>query len=183
MQVPKKIAVVGSSHVSWWEHAIETGQIPKPNLDIHFIGIGAMPIWGDFIRSGIADIESQVDEIFLLLGDFRHGNRILQNENFLQTGNTTGKYLNIAKELISDENDKILLGLIVNYLNELRERFGSRLRILFWSLTYREFQSLESGRYGGRGNYRHPVWNLYELLEQFSDVAIDTTAKIRRAHV
>ncbi|MFZ2450201.1 MAG: glycosyltransferase 61 family protein [Methylovulum miyakonense] len=174
MQQPKKIAIVGSSHVSWWEHAIKTGQIPKPYHDITFIGLGAMPIWGDFIRTGIAEIEDQVDEIFLLLGDFRHGNRILLDEKFLQTGDTSGKFLNIAKELISDENDKILLGLIIKSLGDLRSRLGSKLRILFWSLTYREFQSLEQGRYGGRGNYRHPVWNLADLVETFSDVAIDT---------
>lgn len=173
--MPKKIAIVGSSHVSWWEHAIATRQIPEPHDDITFIGRGATPIWGDFIRSGIASIEDQVDQVFLLLGDFRHGNRILKNDNFLRTGDSSGNYNNIAKELISDENDKILLELIVKSLQELRARLGSKLRILFWSLTFREFQSLENDRYGGRGNYRHPVWNLGDLIEQFRDVAIDTT--------
>lgn len=173
--MPKKIAIVGSSHVSWWEHAIATRQIPQPHDDITFIGRGAMPIWGDFIRSGIAGIEDQVDQVFLLLGDFRHGNRVLTDDKFLRTGNTSGNFLNIAKELISDENDKILLQLIVSFLQELRERLGPKLRILFWSLTFREFQSLENGRYGGRGNYHHPVWNLVDLVDRFRDVAVDTT--------
>jgi len=173
--MPKKIAIVGSSHVSWWEHAIATRQIPQPYDDITFIGRGAMPIWGDFIRSGIAGTEDRVDQVFLLLGDFRHGNRVLTDDKFLRTGNTSGNFLNIAKELISDENDKILLQLIISFLQELRGRLGPRLRILFWSLTFREFQSLENGRYGGRGNYHHPVWNLVDLVDRFRDVAVDTT--------
>ncbi len=175
MPNPKKITIVGSSHVSWWEHAIATRQIPEPPHHITFIGRGATPIWGDFIRTGVANIENQVDQVFLLLGDFRHGNRILSTDKFLRTGDTSGNFLNITKELITDENDKILLELIVKYLQELRNRLGSKLRILFWSLTFREFQSLESGRYGGRENYRHPVWNLSDLVAQFRDVAIDTT--------
>lgn len=175
MAMPKKIAVVGSSHVSWWQHAIATQQLPPPTVDITFIGRGATPIWGDFIRTGIANVEQEVDQVFMLLGDFRHGNRVLKSTQFLKTGAINGNFQNIDKALISDENDKVLLALIVKSLQELRERLGSKLRILFWSLTFREFQSRESGRYGGRDNYRHPVWNLCDLVEQFRDVAIDTT--------
>ena len=179
MAMPKKIAVVGSSHVSWWQHAIATRQLPPPNVDITFIGRGATPIWGDFIRTGIANIEQEVDQVFMLLGDFRHGNRVLKSTQFLKSGAISGNFQNIDKALISDENDKILLTLIVKRLQELRERLGSKLRILFWSLTFREFQSLESGRYGGRENYHHPVWNLCDLIDQFRDVAIDTTPLTR----
>ncbi len=128
MREPKKIAVVGSSHVSWWQHAIATQQIPEPFDEISFIGLGAMPIWGDFIRHGIDKVADHVDQIFLLLGDFRHGNRVLNSEKFLQTGDTSGSFLNIAKELISDDNDKLVLGLIINYLHESHQRFIRLIR-------------------------------------------------------
>jgi capsular polysaccharide biosynthesis protein/tetratricopeptide (TPR) repeat protein len=178
--MPKKIAIVGSSHVSWWKHAIETRQLPQPGDEIIFIGRGAVPIWGDFVRSGIAEIEHRVDEIFLLVGDFRHGNRVLRSDRFLCGGDVSGNYLNIDKALISDENDRILFELVLKSLEELRGRLGSRLRILFWSLTFREFQNRENGRYGGREDYRHPVWNLGEVIDRFREVAIDTTPLLDR---
>lgn len=175
MTIPKKIAVVGSSHVTWWELAINRRQIPQPPCEVTFIGQGAMPIWGDFIRSAIAGIENSVDQVFLLLGDLRFGNRVLRSEKFLHSGDTSGHYLAIDKELISDENDRIMLALNLGYLDELSARLGSKLRILFWSSTYRELCNKDSGRYGGREHYRHPVWNMADLVERYRTTAIDTT--------
>ncbi|WP_300014902.1 glycosyltransferase 61 family protein [Methylovulum sp.] len=175
MPPPKKIAIVGSSHVTWWELAIERRQIPKPSHDVIFIGRGAMPIWGDFIRSEIARIEDQVDQMVLLVGDLRFGNKILKSEKFLRTGDSSGNYLYIEKELISDENDKRMLKLNVNFFNDLSTRLGSKLRILLWSSTYREFLNKQNDRYGGKSNYRHPVWNLADLAGQFKNALIDTS--------
>ncbi|POZ50842.1 hypothetical protein [Methylovulum psychrotolerans] len=175
MQAAKKIAVVGSSHVTWWELAIERRQIPQPLPAIVFIGRSAMPIWADYIQAKLAAIEDQVDEVFVFLGDLRFGNKILTDGEFIRTGATSGSFLYIDKDLISDANDKIMLGLTLSYLQQLSARLGSKLRILFWSSTFREYYNLETGRYGGRGNYRHPVWNLAELIAPFGSTAIDTT--------
>ena len=167
--------IFGPSHAVRLRHALATRQLPPLAIPSRIIGVGGMPIWNPLIRKEIATANPN-HEAFFIVGDFRFGNKLLEDPNFNPEAPQEKVYLSIAKELINEENDRILFNLCLATLESLKRQLGGRLRLLFWDLSIREYQNRATGRYQETGAYRHPVWNLDDVLKQFADIAIDTRA-------
>jgi hypothetical protein len=165
--------IFGPSHAVRLRHLFLTGQLPELFLPSRIVGIGGMPIWSPRIRQEMAS-SNIAQNAFFIVGDFRFGNAVLKYPNFKPNFKQEKEYLAIDKELINEENDTVMFDLCRSEIESLNLEFKGRLRLLFWDISIREFQNRVTGRYQDSGIYRHPVWNLNDILEEFADIAIDT---------
>ncbi|MDD2724284.1 MAG: hypothetical protein PHH59_09725 [Methylovulum sp.] len=170
--------IFGPSHSVRLKHALATRQLPELSVPSRIIGVGGMPIWNPRISKEIAISTSNHEvlnhEVFFIVGDFRFGNAVLKDPVFKASGRPEKVYLSIDKELINEENDRMMLDLCQSAIESLTQQLNGKLRLLFWDLSIREYQNRATGRYQDLGTYRHPVWNLHDVLGQFAGVAIDT---------
>lgn len=82
------------------------------------------------------------------------------------------KFYAVDRNLINDRNDRILFDLSRRAIIALAEKLpGSRF--LFWDLAIREYENRTAGRYFDGAGYRHPVWNLQDVLAEFGENAVD----------
>lgn len=165
--------IFGPSHAVRLRYALSTGQLPELTVPSRVIGVGGMPIWSPRVRKELAS--STLDgKAFFIVGDFRFGNRVLNDPAFAPEKRQEKEYLAIEKALINEENDRILFDLCRSEIESLNAELKGQLRLLFWDLSIREAKNRAAGRYQGPGGYRHPVWNLDDVLGQFPGIAIDT---------
>ncbi|MBT9099477.1 hypothetical protein KFZ76_17415 [Methylovulum psychrotolerans] len=166
--------IIGPSHVVRLRHALATRQLPELTRPSRLIGVGGLPIWSPRITKELATATSE-SEVFVIVGDFRFGNPVLNDPAFTPDYPQPKEYLAIEKDLINETNDQRLFALSLTALDALKQQLNGRLRLLFWDLSIREYQNRSTGRYYQEsGDYRHPVWNLDAVLAQFSDIAIDS---------
>lgn len=175
----KKRLVVGPSHIKRWVQSIDCAIIPKPkNVDFH--GAGGAPIWGEFIKNKKKDF-NLYDEIIFIVGDFRFGNKTLDE-------NESGKshHGGIVKELINDENDKIMYQKVIYELMELaHSSYKSKLRFIFWDLALSEDRNKRINKYFNEGVYSHPIWNLDQVQHLFpkNTIAIDSNLNLESLYI
>jgi hypothetical protein len=94
-------AIIDPSHLLRWR----TGQLPALAGDA-LAGCGGALVWGDFLPQHIAKLAGGADQWFIMAGDFRFGNTVLDSEKFRQSGRSGGRFLTIEKCLINDDNDR-----------------------------------------------------------------------------
>ncbi|WP_349829289.1 hypothetical protein [Brevibacterium litoralis] len=77
----------------------------------------------------------------------------------------------IRKHLINEDNDREMFRRAMTKLHEVRQA-NPEGRFLFWSLAVREWTNQDAGRYVGPEGYRHPIWNLAEVEDEFGESVI-----------
>lgn len=168
----RSIPVVGPSHCVRFKHAMETAQLPVTQQEFVFIGVGGMPIWSPRVTRELA-ANGGCAAPFFIVGDFRFGNGILKNTTGELAFPVAREYLAVDKDLINEENDKLLYNLSMKAAGAIVKEIPAA-RLFFWDLTIREFENRSGGRYQVDGVYKHPVWNLDTVLNSFHDVAVDS---------
>jgi len=165
--------IVGPSHAVRLRHALATKQFLEFAIPSQIIGVGGMPIWSPRILKEIG-LSYQDHDVFFIVGDFRFGNLVLNDPKFSASYPQEKEYLSIDKELINEKNDQILFDLCMTTIKALKLQLQGKLKLLFWDLSIREYENRSTGRYQESGSYRHPVWNLENVLSQFETIAIDS---------
>ncbi len=156
--MPKKMLVIGPSHVKRLEHALEYGILPGSRLTLEFLGRDGMPIWHPVFTKHLTSAD--YEHIFVIVGDFRFGNKIFAKTEAKQADG-------VAKELINFDNDQKLYEKSLATIDEWIALFGNKITFLFWDLLGREFTNRHENKYTIDGQYRHPVWNYDDVLERY----------------
>lgn len=108
-----------------------------------------------------------------MVGDFRFGNRALENHTSAEDILSEGKeYTGISKELISTQNDRTLYDTSVLSIEKLSR--NATTSFLFWDLSIREGENRMKGKYIENGLYNHPIWNLTDFYNNRSLSILDT---------
>jgi len=147
--------IIGPSHVVRYKKAIECFQIPIIE-DIEITGVGGLPNWAPLIKK---ELKSQENSL-IIVADFRFGNKSINGAKL--------KY-GIDKNLINHENDTILYNKSIEVLQKYVRK---NVHLLFWDLAVREYENKLLGKYFPYNTYKHPVWNLIDCENQFSDFTI-----------
>ncbi|MFZ2450575.1 MAG: hypothetical protein WAW36_08650 [Methylovulum miyakonense] len=159
------------------KHAIETYQLPAFSNDMEFVGVGAMPIWSPRVCKEINQ-KGGAGDVFYIVGDFRFGNAILNFDGFRSDVLPDREVGVIERDLINEENDKLMFDLCKFSINRLIDMPGNH-RFLFWDLSIREYENRVNNRYLINNVYRHPVWNLSDVLAEYSEYAVDTSELLK----
>ncbi|MDP5129523.1 MAG: hypothetical protein NWQ54_01475 [Paraglaciecola sp.] len=160
-----KTLIIGPSHVVRWKYFIENNSFPDVRDNVDFIGIAGCPIWHDAILSNLESY-SIYKKIFIMVGDFRFGNKIFESS-------TMEDAFGIKKEFINEFNDRALYERSIQALIDIRARLGDKVKFIFWDLILRENRNRLNGRYINAGFYAHPVWNYSEIQANFDSSSID----------
>jgi hypothetical protein len=157
----------GPSHAHRLRHAARTRQLPAIFGDV--VGVGGMPIWSPRIKPYL----DQYKMAFHVVGDFRFGNRALSkysdSGDIVRSGE---EFLAIDKDHISPDGDAIMRDAALISLREMSR--STKNKFLFWDLSIREGENRASGHYINDGSYRHPTWNLSDVLDEFPNSSVDT---------
>ncbi|MBF0817689.1 hypothetical protein E4U02_14880 [Microbacterium paludicola] len=148
------VVLAGPSHVTRLRFAIDQGETAPPRREVVFHDRPGESVASPFFQEP-AVVEG-AEDVVLMVGDFRFGNRRLVDDR------QPGAYNGIEKDLISRANDRALYADSLAALDRIVEQKPS-IRLLFWCLAGRELQNRLEGRYMSGGEYRHPVWNLADV--------------------
>ncbi len=148
-----KVKFFAPSHGLRLLEAMSTGQVPKLDATVQVIAKAGVPIWFDFFNEQIRDSKSTI--YFLMIGDFRFGNRICEG--------MTDKD-GIDKNLITPINDQFLYDKTIIYLEKI---YKNNICILFWDLACSENENIKSRKYYFGSKYKHPTWNLEACENNF----------------
>jgi len=160
----KKMLVIGPSHVKRLEHAVNGGILPESALTLEFLGRDGMPIWHPVFTRHLQSAD--YEHIFVIVGDFRFGNKIFAQTEAKNAGG-------VAKELINLDNDAKLYEKSLAKIDEWIAAFGNKISFLFWDLLGREFANRRDNKYMSDGRYCHPSWNYDEVSERYRDHIFD----------
>ncbi len=162
--------VVGPSHVPRWRHVIETLGYPRPAKDLTFVGDGGYPVWNLASFARVQRDFKAGDKVYLIVGDFRFGNRRLNEWPFSSERIFENGYTHVERDLIGAQNDQRMKALCLAALAKWREAFGDDLFVLHWTLAMQAVQCRIEGRYLDRGVLVHPSWNVVEFSVFANDV-------------
>lgn len=123
----------------------------------------------DFAAAGFARARERA---LCFVPDFRIGNRSLRDPAPVES------YLGVAKELISDENDRRMFDAVMDRVRSIRDS-NPDARFVFWCLGGRELLNREQGRYMEGGKYRHPVWNLAEVEAEIGESVVSLQGMVQ----
>ncbi|GAC1035838.1 hypothetical protein thsps117_05950 [Pseudomonas sp. No.117] len=157
-----KSIIVGPSHVVRWQHAVNSG-LDYPFDSTVFIGLGGAPVWNKNVFDRLMKEYIPGDQVILILGDFRFGNRVLVQDKDLD-GSFYPDILNIEKPLISDHNDLKLVNHSIENIKKWKVIFGESLVIIPWSLMLRQAEDRFHGRYLEENAYSYPLYDVRELV-------------------
>ncbi|PIF20673.1 hypothetical protein [Candidatus Pantoea floridensis] len=152
-RINNKKCIIGPSHIVRWEQLFNNVLTELPHYDNY--AIGGLPIWDEGLLSFLNEAVKKYDEIYILIGDFRFGNAVLNNEKTRSLG--------IVKENINSVNDSIMLAKCLDSLDVISEM--KNVKLIFWDLYIREFTNKKSGRHSEGDEYNHPHWN-YAFFEK-----------------
>lgn len=161
---PKKL-IIGPSHVDLWQQQIDKGE--RKNIDALLFGVNGLSLYSKKLSKMIEWFlkDEKNESLILFVPDFRIGNASLHSINL--------DPLFISKKSISHENDIKLYDKAIMILDSLINKYGSRVRLLFWCLLGREYENIKNGNYIESGKYQHPTWNYSELKNRYSENIID----------
>lgn len=179
--------IYGPSHCVRLEYLFSTGQLIRPR-DTYIDGQGGRPIWDPLL---VNDILNNIENnLLIFVPDFRFGNgtdfsnvspEILDlNDDLFLIELSKLKKVNtgIVKEKISKDLDLLLYNLSLRVLDIFMSIIPN-LSLVFWCLTIRERDNFSSSKYVVNGIYKHPIWNLADLLNRYSRKSIDTSTIVR----
>lgn len=153
-----------------WQNEVNAGKVPSVS-GIELFGGGGWPLFSKKIRDKIIQLSDSVDQVLMLVPDFRIGNRVIQEiDNDVLFSN---KYKFIDKDLISNSNDQTLYNNAIKCLDWYVQNYGDKIKFCFWCLFFREKINIKQGRYLCDGGYLHPTWNYADLIKRYSDNIID----------
>ncbi|WP_370284135.1 hypothetical protein [Pseudooceanicola sp.] len=158
----------GPSHSARLRNALRSGQLADFGHDL--VGIGGMPIWSPRLTA----CRDRYDRRVHMVGDFRFGNPILgrlSDPAAIATSETEATGIDRAR--ITPENDRVMYRAALASMDRMVAE-GTRDSFLFWDLTIREYEARSAGRYMEPAGYRHPSWNLGEVLARYAGRAFDT---------
>lgn len=164
--------IVGPSHTIRWKWHRRDGVVPGSASAEKIFGIGGAPVWSRALFEQAISGLSDDGHLALLVPDFRFGNAIALNSTastgpLLQDG-----FLGIAPAALTTENDHRMLERSMVALRVWHERFGKRVRYVFWCLFGRQVHDRLAGKYVGAGRYHHPVFNYDEITAALPDLDI-----------
>ncbi len=163
--------IVGPSHVPRWRHVINTLGYPKPEKDVTFVGDGGYPIWH---RSSFERVKREFkdgDKIYLIVGDFRFGNRRVTEWPFSPDEVFKDGYTHVVRDFIEAQSDQRMKALCLAALAEWRKEFGQNVFIFQWTLAMQAVQCRLERRYIDQNNVLvHPSWNIVEMSIFANDV-------------
>lgn len=164
--------VIGPSHLVRLRDGIEHNLLPLILGEVRLVGVGSMPIWSPRVFKELKNSSSD-EANFYIVSDFRFGNKLLRDESFTPNLLPAVELGGVEKDLISTQNDKSMYDLCIHALDEIVQLPGDH-KLLFWDLSIREYENRANRKYFINGAYSHPVWNLSEVLNKYSNYAIDT---------
>lgn len=179
--------IYGPSHCVRLEYLFSTGQLIRPR-DTYIDGQGGRPIWDPILVNNI--LNNIENNLLIFVPDFRFGNGTdfssfspeifdLNDDLFLIELSKLKKVTTgIVKEKISKDLDLFLYNLSLRVLDIFISKIPNLL-LVFWCLTIRERDNFSSSKYVLDGIYRHPIWNLEDLLNRYSRKSIDTSTIVR----
>lgn len=169
MMQSQEVLYLGPSHVQRLEHAMRSRQLPVRQA-AKFVHAGGLPIWAP-------EIDRAVDGVGcvprFIVGDFRFGNKIVDVLHDASAYPRLGRRVGIDGSLINHHNDKKMYDFSISALDDYVSRRGDSV-LLFWDLLIREYRNRKSARYGRGQDYRHPIWNLSDVIKRYSHFSIDT---------
>lgn len=156
----EKVIIVGPSHTVRWEHAVKSGGMPPPFPSTLFVGGGGLPVWNGETYRTVKRLAGNDVKILLIVGDFRFGNSIFDNENIDRLGYPFADgFRNIDKRFIGTEFDKALFQRSLSALDIWRSTFGTSLGVVHWTLLNRRTEDVFNNRHLASGQYKHPIWD------------------------
>lgn len=162
--MPKKMLVIGPSHVKRLEHAVNANILPELSLRVDFWGRDGMAVWHPLFLKQLSSVN--YDHIFVIVGDFRFGNKTFAKT---EAKNANG----VEKDLINVDNDAKLYEKSLATIDQLIGVFGDKISFLFWDLLGREFANRRDNKYTADGRYRHPTWNYDDVSSRYPNHIID----------
>lgn len=162
---------LGPSHVQRLDHAFRTSQLP-PRPSAAFAHAGGLPIWAPEISHALKNHPGYSPRF--VVGDFRFGNKIIDKIGEVSAYPKQGRRVGVRRDLINDDNDQKMYRFSIAAIDRIQANFPEA-RLLFWDLLVREFRNRRAGHYGIGADYRHPVWNMSDVLARYRDMAIDVT--------
>lgn len=164
--IDSKILVLGPSHVDRWINLIKDKQLGHPPFVL--FGRGGLSITSPSITNYVDFWLSRDSRniVVILVPDFRIGNSyILENDR---------NALFIDKNLMKgDESDRILRRRYFNVLDNLSDKYGKRVRYIFWCQYGRQYLNIKQGKYiDNNGNYKH-IMDYNQLKMRYAKNIID----------
>lgn len=154
--------VIGPSHVLRWRKQVLDGVLKSTISPDSMYGHGGLPIWS---KSCLEWAKSQGDEakFGVLVGDFRFGNGICLADTadlpVFQDG-----FLAVERAALDETYDRAMYRRSMMALQEWGRLLKGRGRFALWDLFCRQVQDRLAGRHIGENGYRHPVWNLDDVM-------------------
>lgn len=161
--------IVGPSHVVRLEHLYKNNVLKKTQKDIVFIGRGGAPTWSIQLFNFFEVLRKHDDAIHLIIGDFRFGNSIIEDE--LDINETKVNHINVTGRLINAENDVVMATHFTRGLRKWKD-LGVDVNFIPWTLIMRRADNIIKGSYvDDSGNYNHPQVDEVEILNEFCNPA------------
>lgn len=154
--------VVGPSHVLRWRKQIVDGVLQSAVSVDAMYGHGGLPIWSKSLLTRVKGLGNNA-KVGVIVGDFRFGNGIcltdVGGELIFQDG-----FLAIEKAALDDRYDRAMYQRCMTALQGWNILLKGRGRFVLWDLFCRQIQDRLAGRHIGKNGYRHPQWNLDEVM-------------------
>jgi hypothetical protein len=168
--------VVGPSHVVRIREMVESGALSKLFSPSNLIGIGGVPVWSKQLFELASAPQHSEKPIFMIVSDFRFGNTAFDRGGLPDELFADG-FVGVSLGAITDRNDAILRDRCVKALQVWQDKFGDRIKFVFWDLLGRQVQDRLGGRHISNRQYNHPHWNLTEVQalmqpERIIDLAV-----------
>jgi len=160
--------IVGPSHVVRLEHLFKSNIINDNLQDAVFIGRGGAPTWSLQLFKWFEVSRKHDDAIHLIIGDFRFGNSIVEDE--LDINESKVNHINVTGRLINEENDLLMVTHFTRGLLKWKN-IGADVNFIPWTLIMRRADNITKGSHVDEGgNYNHPQLDEVEMLNEFCDL-------------
>lgn len=173
--------LAGPSHVVRMQWHIRDGILPISLSQDQLIGIGGAPVWSKSLFERTFCAAGDAKRIALIVPDFRLGNGIELDSKARGGPVLRDGFVGITAAALTTENDQRMLERSMAALHLWHERFGGRVRYIFWSLFGRQVHDRLAGKYINGGRYHHPVFNYDEITAALPELdIIDLSPLLRR---
>lgn len=161
-EMPFVRCIAGPSHIHIWQKAVFDGKLKPENYFL--LGIPGISSYSNNFTKAIVWLSTRFEEVYFFVPDFRIG-----NSGLTSSGDFDGIFIDPV--IINKEIDTLSFKSGMSKLKELSKL--KNIKFLFWCLTGRETINKENGKFTNNGIYRHPIWNLSEMKEEFPNSFVD----------
>jgi len=180
-QLPPSL-IIGPSHLVRWREHVKHGVVSCVLSEDRLIGRGGCPIWSKWLLNQAIALSEPDKVIAILVGDFRFGNELFETALPLDDSNLfVDGFFGVSQRNINHTADKVLFQKSMNAIHAWKKITHNNVRFIFWDLFCRQIQDRLLGSHIKNGKYRHPVWNLNDVMEYLPEnEVIDLSLLLRK---